>query len=109
MAAELLALKVGLQCLVEQDCFRVLIETDSSEVKNLLHNFEDLVHPFWELILDCKYPNRILWSCPIAWVPHQCNICADCLAKAWACTNYCIVFYVFDVCLPSMEWFRLCY
>ena len=79
--AELMALKEGLQGLVNHHCLRIIVESDSSEVVQLVNGFPDYDHPWLQLILECKRLHSLLLNCAITYVPRTYNYSADCLAK----------------------------
>ena len=76
-----MALKEGLQGLLNHQCLRVIVESDSSEVVQLVNGFSDDEHLLLQLILDCKRIHSMLLNCPITYVPRTYNFNADCLAK----------------------------
>ena len=79
--AELLALKEGLQGLLHHQCLRVIVESDSSEVVQLVNGLPDEDHPLLQLILDCKRFHSKFLNCTITYVSRTYNYSADCLAK----------------------------
>lgn len=52
--AELSALKHGLNMILERDHLCIVVESDSSQAINLIHDNVDASHPLLELILSCK-------------------------------------------------------
>ena len=81
LQAELMAIKVGLQALKERGLIRVMVETDSSQAVNYIHNYPDECHPLLNLILDCKRLHTSLWSCSISHVSRIYNCTAHDLAS----------------------------
>lgn len=67
--AELLALKEGLLALHQRNCMRVVVESDASEVVQLINGYPDQDHPYLQLVLECKRLHRRLWACSITYVP----------------------------------------
>lgn len=59
---------------------RILIETDSSQVVNLIHGHPEESHPYLSFILECKRLHTKLWNSPILYAPRNCNGCAHRLA-----------------------------
>lgn len=66
--AELMAMKASLMALHQKKCVRVIVETNSSEVVQLVNGFPKRLY-------------RRLLSCSIACVPRVYNYSADCIAK----------------------------
>lgn len=70
---ELRALQRGLRTLVDKNLSRMIVESDSSHVINLIHGFPYETHPHLHLILECKRLHTLLWSSSIIYVPR--NVC----------------------------------
>lgn len=81
LQAELMAMKAGLQALVEKQCSRIIIETDSSQTANLMNGHPDFDHTCLDLILVCKDLNAKICNANVNYVPRVYNACADCRAK----------------------------
>ena len=69
--AELIAMKIGLQALLDKNCSRILVETDSSQTVNLLHSIPDELHPWQDVIWDCKKIKQNIWNCVVDYIPRN--------------------------------------
>ena len=76
-----MAIKEGLQALVDRQLCRVIIETDLSQSINLLHGYPEESHPHLRSILECKRLHTRVWSSPINYISRSCNVCAHTLAR----------------------------
>lgn len=79
--AEVLALKDGLAALHTNHCMPVMVESDSSELVQLVHNGPNETHPLHQLITTCQQLHRSLRSSSTMYIPRCCNISADMLAR----------------------------
>lgn len=84
---ELIAMKIGLEALVEKHYSQIIIETDSSLVANAMQGFTDTVQTRRGLILECKNLRTKIWNSALNYIPRNYNICADNLAKLRYATN----------------------
>ena len=80
LQAELKALQVGLQALLDRNLTRVIIESDSSHAINLIHGHPDDDHPCLPEILSCKSSQCTLWSSPLMYISRVCNKSTHCMA-----------------------------
>ena len=103
LAAELHALSQGLMLLIQRHAFRTLIEPDSSEAINLLHDYVEPEHPLSAQLVTCKSLHRQLWSSPVFWTVRSCNMLADGLAKFGHMLGDSPCFVFFDSCPPQLE------
>ena len=80
--AEILALKMGLQSLRLKEEGRVIIETDSSNLANLIYDMLAEDHPWARLLKDCRSLLANIMLSTVCFVPRTCNSCAHLLAQS---------------------------
>lgn len=87
---ELLAIKEGLMVVHRKGILRVIIESDSSEVVNLINGFPDASHPLLLVIFDYKCIHKQMWSSFITYISRSYNSSEDCIAKLGhvVCTSF---------------------
>lgn len=78
---KLLAMQVGLQALAYNACMRIIVETDSPQMINMLKEQPDVDHPLLELIMNIRATFRNLSFCTATYAPRIWNMCANALAK----------------------------
>lgn len=103
LEAEAHALLMGLKLLLQRQIFCAMVESDSSTVIYLLHGYTNPLHPLADLVDDCKHLHRLLWSSPITWVAHSCNLLADGLARLGHSFGEFPCFVCFDAYPPQLE------
>ena len=82
LAAEIKALKEGLQILDDHGRMCVIIESDSSQAASLFNGSLAMDNPELLNILECKkLHTRVLWSCSVVYTPRCSNTCVDAVTK----------------------------
>ncbi|GLT52115.1 hypothetical protein SLA2020_254740 [Shorea laevis] len=101
LAAELYAIKDGLNIAVNHHFPSVIVETDCQVAYLLLTGAPNVFHPYSTLIMDCKALLNMIPQVQVKNILREANMVADALAKKGVSTPH--GFNILYICPPEVD------